>query len=90
MAAVKEDRLAVRMSARQKRTIERAAESSGRTLTEFTVEALTERAEEVLAQRALFGVDGKQWDEFVRLLDEPARPVPELVELLQRPTVFEE
>lgn len=90
MVAVKEERLAVRMTAVQKRTIERAAEVLGRNVSEFSVEVLTERAGEVLADRRLYGVDQTTWDAFVAQLDAPARPVTELVELLRRPTVFEE
>jgi uncharacterized protein (DUF1778 family) len=88
--AVKEDRLAFRMTADQKRVIKRAAELTGRDVTEFSVQVLTERAEEVLAEQRVFGADARQWSAFVGLLDEPARPVAELVELLQRPSVFEE
>ena len=90
MVAVKEERLAVRMTAGQKRTIERAAEVLGRNVSEFSVEVLTERAGEVLADRRLFGVDQATWEAFLAELDAPARPLKELVELLRRPTVFEE
>jgi uncharacterized protein (DUF1778 family) len=90
MGAVKEERLAVRMTAGQKRTIERAAELLGRNVSEFSVEVLTEKAGEVLADRSHFGVDQATWDDFLARLDEPARPVKELVELFRRPTVFEE
>lgn len=90
MVALKEERLAVRMTAGQKRAIERAAQVLGRNVTEFSVEVLTEKAEEVLADRRLFGVDQATWDSFLAQLDAPARPVKELVELLHRPTVFEE
>jgi len=51
---------------------------------------LTERAEEMLSDRWVFGVDQAQWDEFIGQLDQPARPVQQLVELLRRATVFEE
>ena len=88
--AMKEDRLAFRMTADQKRVIKRAAELTGRDVTEFSVQVLTERAEEVLAEQRVFGASARQWSTFVSLLDEPARPVAELVELLQRPSVFEE
>jgi uncharacterized protein (DUF1778 family) len=88
--AVQDERLAVRMTAGQKRAFERAAEVMGRNVTKFSVEVLTEKAGEVLADRRLFGVDEARWDSFLAQLDAPARPVAELVELLRRPTVFEE
>jgi uncharacterized protein (DUF1778 family) len=47
-------------------------------------------AEGGLTRRPLLGVDAGRWAAFVRLLDEPARSVPELVELLQRQSVFED
>lgn len=74
----------------RRRTIERAAELLGRKVSEFSVEVLTEKAGEVLADRRIFAVDEAQWQAFLTQLDEPARPVKELVELLQRPAVFEE
>lgn len=85
----KAERLAVRMTARQKRTIERAAELLGRNVTEFSVQVLTERSEEVLSDRHVFGIDESQWDEFILQLDMPARPVTELVALLRRPSAFD-
>jgi len=88
--AVKEDRLAFRMTAEQKGVIKRAAELSGRDVTEFAVQVLTERAEAILAEQRVFGANRRQWNDFIDLLDQPARPVAELVDLLQRPTVFEE
>ena len=86
----KDERLAVRVTARQKQTIERAAAVLGRNVTEFSIQALTERAEEVLTDRHSFGVSQKAWDEFTACLDAPARPVVELVALLRRPSVFDE
>lgn len=86
----KGDRLAVRMTARQKLTIERAAEVLGRTVTDFSVQVLTERSEEVLSDRHIFGVDKSQWDEFLRQLERPAQPVEELVALLRRRSAFDE
>lgn len=88
--ATKSMRLAVRMTSEQKRSIERAAEALGRNVTDFSVQVLTERAEEVLADRRVFSVDAVQWDQFLRQLDEPAPPVQELVDLMKRPSVFEE
>ncbi len=90
MTAMKEQRLAVRVTARQKQTIERAAAVLGRNVTEFSVQALIERAEEVLTDQRLFAVSQEAWDEFMARLDEPARPLAELVALLQRPSVFDE
>ena len=86
---IKQDRLAVRVTTRQKQTIERAAEVLGRNVTEFSVETLTSRAEEVLAGQSVFDVSPQEWSAFVSALDEPPRPVVEIVELLRRPAVFD-
>lgn len=89
-AAVKDERLAVRVTARQKQTIERAAAVLGRNVTEFSTQALTERAEEVLSDQRVFEVSHEAWDQFMEQLEAPARPVAELVALLRRPSVFDE
>lgn len=86
----KDERLAVRVTARQKQTIESAAAVLGRNVTEFSVQALTERAEEVLTDRHTFGVSQEAWEEFTARLDSPARSVEDLVALLRRPSVFDE
>jgi uncharacterized protein (DUF1778 family) len=88
--AVKSGRLAVRVTPRQKDTIERAAALLGRNVTDFSVQALTERAEEVLTDRRLFSVPESTWDAFVAQLDAPVQSVPEVVALLRRPTVFDQ
>lgn len=85
----KQDRLAVRVTSRQKDTIERAAAVLGRNVTEFSVETLTSRAEEVLAGQGVFDVSAEQWEAFVSALDAPPRSVPELAELLQGPSIFD-
>ncbi|TFD70514.1 DUF1778 domain-containing protein [Cryobacterium fucosi] len=89
-SAAKTERLAVRMSAREKSTIEHAAAALGRSISEFSVAALTERAEEVLSDRRVYSVSPAAWNEFQARLDAPARPVAELVALLRRPSVFDE
>ena len=87
---MKDERLAVRITARQKQTIERVAAVLGRNVTEFSVQALTERAEEVLTDQRTFAVSQEAWDEFMTRLDAPARPVAELVALMCRPSAFDE
>jgi len=38
----------------------------------------------------IFEVDLETWEEFNRLLDEPPTPIPQLVDLLAQPTIFDE
>ena len=56
--------------------IDRAASLRGRSRTEFMRDAAVRTAEEVIAA-------------LVDLLDRPAKPVPEMVELLKRPAPWE-
>jgi len=46
-------------------------------------------AEDTLADRRVFRLDEAAWDEFVEVLDRPARPVPELARLLSSGSVFD-
>jgi uncharacterized protein (DUF1778 family) len=86
---IKAERIALRVTAAQKRNVEAAAHALGRTLTEFTVEAVTERAEEVLAEQRIFDVPADVHEAFLAALDAPTRPAPALIDLVRRPTVFD-
>jgi uncharacterized protein (DUF1778 family) len=80
----KESRLAVRLTAEQRERIDQAAAAEGRTVTDFAIYALSERAGHVLADRRIFPVDDAQWNRFVEMLDQPVRTLPRLAELLAR------
>ena len=54
--------------------IDRAAKSTGKTRTDFILEAARRAAEEVLLDQALITVDSDAYAEFVKRLDAPARP----------------
>ncbi|HTD08022.1 MAG TPA: DUF1778 domain-containing protein [Solirubrobacteraceae bacterium] len=38
----------------------------------------------------MFRLDDTVWDEFVEILDRPARPIPELARLLSSASVFDD
>jgi uncharacterized protein (DUF1778 family) len=80
----KESRLAVRLTCAQRARIDQAAAVEGRTVTEFAVSALEERAGHVLADRRVFSLDDEQWRRFTELLDQPVQRRPRLAELLAR------
>ena len=80
----KESRLAVRLTGEQRERIDQAAAAEGRTVTDFAIAALSERAGHVLADRRIFPIDSAQWDRFIELLDQPVRSLPQLAELLAR------
>jgi uncharacterized protein (DUF1778 family) len=67
-----------------------AAEQTDQQLTDFVVQAARTVAEDTLADRRVFRLDRSVWDEFIELLDRPARSVPELARLLSAPSVFDE
>lgn len=80
----KDNRLAVRLTSEQRARVDQAAAAEGRTVTEFAVAALSERAAHVLADRRLFPLDSEEWDRFCALLDQPVQQLPQLAELLAR------
>jgi uncharacterized protein (DUF1778 family) len=67
-----------------------AAEQTDQPLTDFVVQAARVVAEDTLADRRVFGLDENSWNKFVEMLDQPARPVPELARLLSSASVFDE
>ncbi|SEB63938.1 Uncharacterized conserved protein, DUF1778 family [Paramicrobacterium humi] len=88
MGALKDKRLELRLTSEQKAMIERAAAVQGRTVSDFSADALTERAREVIDRDRQFAVSAEAFDAFNRLLDEPEQVVEGMVELLQRRSVF--
>jgi uncharacterized protein (DUF1778 family) len=67
-----------------------AAEQADQPMTDFVVQAARVAAEDTLADRRAFPLDGIAWDRFVEMLDRPARPVPELARLLSSASVFDD
>ena len=68
------DTLNLRIPAAERNLIDRAAESAGKTRTDFILEAARRAAEETLLDRALMVVSPEAYEEFVRRLEQPARP----------------
>jgi len=86
--STKGERIALRVTPRQKETIEAAAAALGRSVTDFVVQVAVEKADEALADRQTFHVPDHQWAEFERLLDAPVRPNEGLTDLFAKPSVF--
>ncbi len=81
-------RLEVRTTSEERSIIDRAVEESGTDLTTFVVTHVTDAALRVLADRDHFVLSPdaqRQWDE---LNSRPARDLPGLRRLLERPTPF--
>lgn len=81
----KDARLNLRLKPGDDQLIKQAAQSLGLTVSEFLTSSAVDRAHEVLADQKHFTLDEDTWEQFVAVLDEPARPDPRLVELFARP-----
>jgi uncharacterized protein (DUF1778 family) len=54
--------------------IDRAAEATGKTRTDFVLQAARNAAEETLIDQTVFALDPKTYAEFLVRLDQPPRP----------------
>lgn len=66
--------LNLRISAAEHRLINRAAQSSGKTKTDFILGAARRAAEEALLERTVFSISASAYAQFLARLDAPARP----------------
>ena len=83
------EKLDLRLSKAAKQTLQAAATAARKTVSEFVLETALSEAEERLADRRIFILDAKKWDEFVAALDAPPRPNQRLKRLFREPSVFE-
>ena len=75
--------LNLRLPAAVRNLIDRAAESAGKTRTDFILEAARKAAEEHLLDRALISVGEGAYSKFLRRLDAPAQPNERLRRTMQ-------
>jgi uncharacterized protein (DUF1778 family) len=85
VAETKNQRVHLRVAARDDELFRSAAAAANESLSEFLVESGRERAERVLADRTRFVLSPAQWRKFTAALDRDPREIPELVELFRRP-----
>jgi len=71
---VRRDTLNLRIPVAERNLIDRAAQSTGKTRTDFILEAARRAAEEALLDRALLVVSPAAYADFLQRLDQPARP----------------
>lgn len=69
--SAKSQRINLRATERQEVVLRRAAEATDHSLTEFIMSTAVEEAQRVLADRRWFTATDEQFEEFLRLLDEP-------------------
>ena len=78
------ERVDLRMTPAAKRTLQQAAAVKNKTLTEFLLDTGLTAAFDALADRRVFQLDAKRWDEFMAALDAPPKDNPRLRRLLAR------
>lgn len=89
-ASPKSERLAVRVTEFQRDLLTEASRAKQTTVSQFVLDAATNAAEQVLADRREFQLSTDKWGRFVAALDAPVRSLPRLRRLLESPTVLDE
>ncbi len=88
-AARKDDLIQIRASAATKAILNRAAAMRGQKLSEFMLESARARAKETILDQRLFALDDKAHDEFLAILDAPAKPSKALRARMKRKPAWE-
>jgi uncharacterized protein (DUF1778 family) len=83
------ERIDLRMTPAAKRTLQHAATVTNKTLTEFLLDTGLTAALDTLADRRVFQLGEKQWDEFMTALSKPPKDNPRLRKLLARKPAWE-
>lgn len=83
------EKLDLRLSQAAKRTLQAAAAAERKSVSEFVLDTALREAEERLADRRVFTLDGKKWEAFVAALDAPPRRHARLERLFAEPSVFD-
>lgn len=85
----KRNALNIRIKPEVQRLIDRAAELTGKTRTDFVLDAARHAAQDALLDRTVFTVSAKAYAEFLARLDAPPRPNERLRRSLQTPAPWE-
>jgi uncharacterized protein (DUF1778 family) len=83
------EKLDLRLTPEAKQTLNAAAKSKGRSVSEFVLESALAHAHEILPDRQQFFLNAEQWGKFLEALDRPPRPMPRLQQLMREPSLFE-
>jgi len=86
---LKNDRLNVRVTTRQREVIEQAARAEAKPVSAFIMDAAYADAQRVLSEQRLFLLDPERWKRFTEALDRPASDKPRLRKLMRTPSVLE-
>jgi uncharacterized protein (DUF1778 family) len=83
------DSLNLRIKPELRGLIDRAAQLSGKTRTDFVLEAVRRAAEDALLDRTVFTVSSAAYAEFLARLDAPPQPNERLRRTLQTPAPWD-
>ena len=81
--------ISLRATERERNFIDRAAQTLGKTRTEFMLESSRREAESVLLDRVQFAVDENIWNRFIEELDRPPSVSEGLKKLLSEKAPWE-
>jgi len=87
-SGTKQARIEIRATSEDRALIDRAVIVAGTDLTSFVISNLTLAARRVLADRSEFTLDGPKWETWEEINSRPARDLPGLTSLMQRPSPF--
>lgn len=87
--ATRETNIHIRAHAADRELIDRAAEASGKTRSEFVLDTARREAEEVLREQRVFHLDATAWHSFMTELDRAPRDNPKLKGLFKRKAPWE-
>ena len=87
--SIRSEKLDLRLSSSDKRTLEAAASVSSRSVSDFVRESALSRADAMLADRRAFVLSKAKWSAFQAALDAPTRSLPRLQRLLTEPGFFD-
>ena len=83
------ERVDLRLTPSAKRTLQRAAAASEKSVTEFIMDSALTAAFDTLADRRVFQLSEAQWTKFTTALDAPVADNPALHALLARKPAWE-
>jgi len=84
----KNQRIEVRATERQETILRQAAAATDRTMTDFILDSAVDHAERILAERRWFVASPEQYEEFLRMLDQPLESTEKFEKLWSRPSPF--
>lgn len=82
--STRETNIHIRAHLADRELIDRAAEATGKTRSEFVLDTARREAEEVLREQRVFHLDATAFKTFMRELDHPPRTNAKLAALLKR------